>query len=125
MAKLKAYVHLTDEGGHRHVFGPKDTVPGWAAKLITNPDAWDGEPPRRSDTKPAPVDTKPVDTGQVDTESVDLAAEGRYDEMTHDALQEELRRRNAAGADLKVGGKQADLIARLKEHDDAAANEGE
>lgn len=61
------------------------------------------------------------DSTEPEVAQSDLAAEGRYDEMTHDGLQEELRRRKEAGADLKITGKQADLIARLKEHDAASA----
>lgn len=53
--RLSSYVAVTDEDGVVHWFGPEDTVPGWAAKLITSPAAWadkagavadeDGEPP--------------------------------------------------------------------------------
>lgn len=41
-AKLATYVHVADEHDQMHVFGPPDTVPAWAAKKITNPDAWEG-----------------------------------------------------------------------------------
>jgi len=40
--KLATYVHVADERDQMHVFGPDDTVPAWAAKKITNPDAWEG-----------------------------------------------------------------------------------
>ena len=30
---------LTGQSG---TFGPDDTLPGWAAKAITNPDVWEG-----------------------------------------------------------------------------------
>jgi hypothetical protein len=56
MARLASYVHVQDDQGANHVFGPDDEVPGWAEKAITNPKAWadapagpamgDGEPPR-------------------------------------------------------------------------------
>lgn len=53
MAKkeLAAVVHVYDDGGTVHVFGPGDDVPGWAAGKITNPKAWQAEetadePPR-------------------------------------------------------------------------------
>lgn len=56
MAKLNTYVHVRDEAGENHVFGPDDTVPGWARQAITNPNVWEGadessetssdEPPR-------------------------------------------------------------------------------
>lgn len=43
MAKQLAYhVHVLDDEGNPHVYGPDDTVPGWAAKKITNPSAWVG-----------------------------------------------------------------------------------
>lgn len=38
--QLAAYVHLNDEAGRVHTFGPGDEVPSWAAKKITNPKAW-------------------------------------------------------------------------------------
>lgn len=39
-SKLAAFVHVHDENGETHVFGPEDSVPGWARKAITNPAAW-------------------------------------------------------------------------------------
>ncbi|CAM5386992.1 hypothetical protein SMICM304S_02365 [Streptomyces microflavus] len=47
MAKLKTHVHVTDDNGAVHVFGPADEVPEWAQALITNPKAW-LEPPSAS-----------------------------------------------------------------------------
>ena len=32
--KLNAFVHVEDDDGVRHVFGPEDTVPAWASKKI-------------------------------------------------------------------------------------------
>lgn len=59
MARLATHVHVQDDQGQNHVFGPGDDVPDWAAKAITNPNAWEeapvgipaartagGEPPR-------------------------------------------------------------------------------
>lgn len=40
MRRLKTHVHITDEHGAPHVFGPDDDVPGWAAKKIRNPHVW-------------------------------------------------------------------------------------
>ncbi|MFE7624246.1 hypothetical protein [Streptomyces sp. NPDC057509] len=55
MAKLRTYVHVKDEQGQDHAFGPDDVVPEWAQVLITNPKAW-LEPPSASRlTEPAPV----------------------------------------------------------------------
>lgn len=44
MAALIENVHVFDIDGVVHVFGPGDEVPTWAAKLITNPAAWDEMP---------------------------------------------------------------------------------
>lgn len=40
MAKLRTYVHVKDDKGRDHAFGPDDVVPDWAQALITNPKAW-------------------------------------------------------------------------------------
>ncbi|WBB73241.1 hypothetical protein O7602_26735 [Micromonospora sp. WMMD1128] len=40
--RLATYVHVADEHDQMHVFGPDSAVPAWAAKKITNPDAWVG-----------------------------------------------------------------------------------
>lgn len=39
--KLATTVHVADDNGTMHVFGPGDEVPGWAEKAITNPDVWE------------------------------------------------------------------------------------
>lgn len=44
MATLATHVHVTDDEGRAHVFGPADDVPAWAETLIVNPKAW-SEPP--------------------------------------------------------------------------------
>ena len=41
--KLVTTVHVMDEDGLMHVFGPDDTIPAWARKAIVNPKAWGGE----------------------------------------------------------------------------------
>jgi hypothetical protein len=41
MARLNTYIHVQDEQGTMHVFGPDDDVPDWAAKTIMNPNVWD------------------------------------------------------------------------------------
>lgn len=43
MARLAGTVHVFDADGTAYVFGPDSEVPGWAAKLITNPKAWGEE----------------------------------------------------------------------------------
>lgn len=40
---LAAHVHVYDDQGVAHVFGPDAEVPAWAAAKITNPSAWDSE----------------------------------------------------------------------------------
>lgn len=44
MATLNTNVHVTDDSGVSHVFGPADEVPTWAQALITNPKAWTDPP---------------------------------------------------------------------------------
>lgn len=44
MATLATNVHVTDDKGTAHVFGPADDVPEWAQARITNPKAW-ADPP--------------------------------------------------------------------------------
>lgn len=52
MAKLNTFVHVQGESGPV-AFGPDDEVPDWAAKLITNPEAWAEEPkPKRGPGRP-------------------------------------------------------------------------
>ena len=98
MAKLRKNVTVGNQ-----TYGPDypAEVTAEVRKALAELDVWDS----------------PVKDSEPEPDQSDLAAEGRYDEMTHDGLQEELRRRKEAGADLKVTGKQADLIARLKDHD--------
>jgi hypothetical protein len=44
MAKLNTFVHVHDEDGVSHAFGPDETVPDWAVERITNPDVWAEKP---------------------------------------------------------------------------------
>lgn len=54
MADLVTFVHLTDEDGISHGFGPGDEVPAWAVEKITNPDVWAGDAPTlKEDEAPA------------------------------------------------------------------------
>lgn len=41
MSSLTTFVHVHDDDGASHVFGPGDSVPEWARKKITNPGVWD------------------------------------------------------------------------------------
>jgi len=57
MAKLNTFVHVvsTAEDGSQQsgTFGPADDLPAWAAKAITNPDVWEGDPPAAEPATPA------------------------------------------------------------------------
>lgn len=57
MATLAANVHVTDDKGAAHVFGPADDVPAWAVELITNPKAWEELPTVSRLTEPRPAAT--------------------------------------------------------------------
>lgn len=53
--KLNANVHVVDDNGQSHTFGPDDTVPAWAKKKIDNESVWDGE----DDEPEAPIVKSP------------------------------------------------------------------
>lgn len=60
MATLATPVHVTDDEGMTHVFGPADEVPEWAQERITNPKAW-AEPPAQNVARSEPAPSaKPV-----------------------------------------------------------------
>ncbi|WP_104164686.1 hypothetical protein [Arthrobacter sp. SX1312] len=48
--KLNTFVHVHRDGESKG-FGPGDTVPEWAAKLITNPNVWE-TPPTKAEEEP-------------------------------------------------------------------------
>ena len=52
--QLAAYVHVTDDRGASHGFGPGDDVPAWAAAKITNPDAWSADDPEPAEEPDSP-----------------------------------------------------------------------
>jgi hypothetical protein len=54
MGKLNTFVHVHDEDGVSHAFGPDDTLPEWAEKLITNPGVWAEKPEAESDSDELP-----------------------------------------------------------------------
>ena len=70
MARLISSVHVADESGVSHVFGPTDAIPSWAAARITNPAAWDGPPPEPEVTEPAVVETETATETETVTEEV-------------------------------------------------------
>lgn len=55
MARLATYVHVKDDKGQDHAFGPADDVPEWAQALITNPKAWAEAPTDERLAVPAPA----------------------------------------------------------------------
>ncbi|GAA1401988.1 hypothetical protein GCM10009613_61180 [Pseudonocardia kongjuensis] len=53
--RLRRVVHLRDDRGVRHVFGPHDELPDWAAARIRNPAAWaDTAPTGPPEPEPSP-----------------------------------------------------------------------
>jgi hypothetical protein len=54
LAKLRTYVHVADDEGQAHAFGPDDDLPAWAVEKITNPKAW-AVPPAATAPEPAPT----------------------------------------------------------------------
>lgn len=50
--RLAAHVHVHDEHGAAHVFGPGDDVPAWAVEAITNPAAWAPDPDPGAEPEP-------------------------------------------------------------------------
>lgn len=55
--KLRTVVHLTDDAGRLHTFGPEsDEIPAWARKRIDNPDAWDDGPEQGDQLSTLPGD---------------------------------------------------------------------
>ncbi|AUS33374.1 hypothetical protein C1M55_21290 [Rhodococcus qingshengii] len=70
MARLISSVHVADESGVSHVFGPTDAIPSWAAARITNPAAWDGPPPEPEVTEPVGVETETATESETVAEEV-------------------------------------------------------
>ncbi|AKZ59150.1 hypothetical protein SAM23877_6105 [Streptomyces ambofaciens ATCC 23877] len=60
MAKLRTFVHVTDDEGRPHAFGPADEVPTWAQALITNPKAWAEAPVAQNDSRVTAPSAKPA-----------------------------------------------------------------
>lgn len=119
MAKLAYYVHVEDDKGEPHVFGPDDDVPAWAVKKITNDSAWaDGKAPKSDSAKSEKSDKSKASSSDSDGEPVPYAKRKKAD------LEAEVAKRNEGRADddvIVVEGKGtvADLAAAL-EGDDAA-----
>jgi hypothetical protein len=74
VSKLNTYVHVHDEDGVSHAFGPDDTLPDWAEGLITNPDVW-AEKPESGDLPEGDIDdtwTVKQLKAYANTEGIDL-----------------------------------------------------
>lgn len=65
MARLNTFVHVRDDEGLDHAFGPSDVVPAWAQEKITNPDVWasEGVEPAAATAVPTEKDQKPSTEG--------------------------------------------------------------
>lgn len=66
MKTLARHVHVHDEDGVSHVFGPGDDLPGWARKAITNPKAWASDEPAPEpapEPEPEPASGEPPRNG--------------------------------------------------------------
>jgi hypothetical protein len=112
MAKLNTYVHVHDEDGISHAFGPDDTVPDWAAKRITNRDVW-AEAPAAEDE--AGSDAAGANAGESDKgepETVEIP-EG---DITEDWTVKQLKAyAKAEDIDLGDAKTKAEILAKLAE----------
>lgn len=90
--KLNTTVHLTDDKGQSHVFGPNDELPGWAASQLQESwgdrdDLWEADkaPEELSVKEALEQGTPPPDRGPVeqdepqgrDQEAIELGQEAR------------------------------------------------
>ncbi len=60
MRYLNTFVHVPDEDGISHAFGPGDVVPDWALDKIDNPNVWD----ERAAVAPVVASGDPDDQGE-------------------------------------------------------------
>ncbi|MET0887979.1 MAG: hypothetical protein ABWX92_16195 [Mycetocola sp.] len=113
MAGLNTYVHVRDEHGVDHAFGPGDSVPKWARESITNPDVWEGDSEESSDE--TTTSTEPPRSGK---------GSGAKAWATH---------AESLGIEVPDGAKAPDIIALVDaqksdgtndDTDDSAATEG-
>lgn len=111
MVRLATHVHVADESGTVHVFGPADEVPRWAAELITNPAAW------AEHTAPADADDL-SDVARMDSDSPRWPGGTPSDEWK---LPELHAYAVANAIDLGDAKKKADILAAIA---DASSSEG-
>lgn len=105
MAKLNTYVHVHDEDGLSHAFGPDDTLPDWAVKRITNRDVWAQAP-----AEDASADSEGASTEESESEPVEIP-EG---DITEDWTVKQLKA-YAKSEDIDLGGAttKADILAKI------------
>jgi hypothetical protein len=120
--KLASYVHVHDDGGKTHVFGPDDKVPDWAAAKITNTRAWaDGEAPVVEDPR-ARVERlrRELEAAEADAEAAAKVDDGEHEESgPYSDLKADELRAELATRELPTSGNKGELIDRLVA-DDAA-----
>lgn len=58
--RLTTFVHVHDDEGVSHAFGPDSTVPAWAAKKITNKAVWEGSEDAAATSTPASTRADPA-----------------------------------------------------------------
>lgn len=91
MARLVRTVHLVDEQGRSHVFGPGSDVPEWAAKRITNPSAWANASAVAEEPQSAEVLEEPPRSGPGSNKAAWIAyAESRGVTITDDMGREDI-----------------------------------
>jgi hypothetical protein len=99
MASLVSTVHVRDAKGAVHVFGPEDTVPGWAAKLIPNSKAWDSAPPVENEEDPSGASAKPF--SQLNKGELEKVASDEDVDLTGLTTNDEFRAAIKAARDAK------------------------
>ncbi|WP_116206232.1 hypothetical protein [Amycolatopsis circi] len=55
--QLRTFVHVADEHGEMHAFGPDDKLPSWVRSAVTNPKAW-------AEPSDSPEETDPGTSGE-------------------------------------------------------------
>lgn len=114
MSKLNTYVHVHDQDGISHAFGPDDTVPAWAEKAITNQSVW-AEAPTPGEEAPANPEGSESEGGQSEgseSETVELP-EG---DITEDWTVKQLKAyAKAEDIDLGDAKNKAEILAKLAE----------
>lgn len=103
---LRSYVHVTKKDGSTVELAPGQAVPAWAAKQVTNPDAFADETVEQEETQP------PAGAGDGQGGENPPA----YADQDEDALRGLLKER-----ELPQEGDKAALVERLEQADAEAA----